>query len=131
MKASFRVANNYEVEIYWSPFGLEIYSVNGQEVLRKRSLSLRGSRKFVVGEGDERHEVEIRLDVAPTLRSWIFPGDWVAQAYVDGALVVDDLTPKIRRNVRQADKVLNWCLVAVFIVLAVVVMFSFIVPVAC
>ena len=127
MKGSFRVGEQYEVEFYWSPFGLEIYSVNGEEVLRKQSLSTRGSRKFVVGEGDKKHDVEIRMDVVPTLKSWISPGDWVAQAYVDGKLVVDDLTPKTRRTVRLVDKIMNWFLVVMFIILTVVVIFSFVV----
>ncbi len=108
----------------WSAFGLEIYSVNGKEVLRKRSFSIRALSKFVVGEGEEKHDVEIKMDLFPTLKSWIFPGHWVAQAYVDGELVVGDLTPQVRRTVRLVDKIMNWILVAVTAsALAVVVIY--------
>ncbi|MCC5827898.1 MAG: hypothetical protein JJU36_00495 [Phycisphaeraceae bacterium] len=60
MKITFQIMEKYEVEVYWSLLGLEIYSVNGREVLRRRNFSSRGSRKFTVGEGDQRHEVEIK-----------------------------------------------------------------------
>ena len=126
MKASFRIGDDYEVEMYWSPFGLEVYSVNGKEVLRKWACSIRGSRKFTVGDGEERHEVEIKVDFAPTLKSWFFPGEWIAQAYVDGELVVDDLTPRLRRTLRRRRRILRlvykifyWILVVELCILAI------------
>ena len=118
MKTSFKVGANSEVEVYWSQFGLEIYSVNGKEVLRRRSFSIRGSRSFVVTDGGRTHNVEIKIDFAPTPGSWISPGNWVAQAYVDGELAVADLTPKLRQGVRTADKIFHWIFVVSLIVLA-------------
>ena len=126
MRASFLVGDHYEVECYWSLFGLEIYSVNGKQVLKKRGLSLRGSRRFVVGEGGEKHDVEIKLDMVPTRKSWIFPGDWLAQAYVDGELVVADLTPQLRQKVRLIDRILNWALIVAFSILAIVLFLYFV-----
>jgi hypothetical protein len=119
MKASFRVAEKYEVQCQWSVGGLERYSVDGKEVLRMRSLGLRGRRKFKVGKGKDEHEVEIEMDVVPRTKSWIFPGDWIAKAYVDGVLVVEDLTPRTRSKVRTIDRILNYGLVIGVVVLAV------------
>ena len=111
MKASFRIADKYEVRCQWSIGGLESYSVDGKEVLRMRSLGLRGRRKFKVGEGRDEHEVEIEMDVVPRAKSWIFPGDLIAKAYVDGVLVVEDLTPRARSKMRSVDRILNYGLV--------------------
>jgi len=119
MKASFRVADKYEVQCQWSIFGLERYLVDGKEVLRMRSLGLRGHRKFKVGEAEDEHEVEIELDQVPKAKSLIFAGDWIAKAYVDRILVVDDLTPRIRSKVRFIDRILNYALIIVVGVLAV------------
>ena len=119
MKASFRVADKYEVQCYLSLFGLEKYSVEEKEVLRMRSFALRGSRKFKVGEGEDEHEVEINVDTVPRAKSWIFLGDWIAKAYVDGILLVEDLTPNLRSKVRFVDRILNYCLIIVLGVLAI------------
>lgn len=118
MKASFRVADKYEVQCQWSISGLERYLVNGKEVLRMRSLGLRGHRKFKVGEGEDEHEVEIQVDQVPKVKSWIFPGDWMTKAYVDGVLVVEDLTPRTRSKVKSIDRILNYCMIIIVGILA-------------
>lgn len=70
IKSSFLVAGKYEVQMIHSPFGLEKYLVDGQEVLKLRSFAIRGSRRFSVGEDDHRkHEVEIKFDMFPGIRS--------------------------------------------------------------
>ena len=103
----FKIGDDYEVEIKWSQLGLEIYLVNGKEVLRKRSFSMRGTRKFTAGEGEDKHDIEIKVDMIPTLKSLVSSKDWIAQAYVDGELVVSDLIPQFRK----IDKILNWIIV--------------------
>ena len=125
MKTSFKIGPDCEVQIYWSQFGLEVYSVNGKEVLRTRSYSIRGSRKFVAIDGERTHDVEIKLDFAPTRKSWISSGDWIAQAYVDGELAVPDLTTQMRGSVRKVERVMNWVFVISLCVLGMLALLSF------
>lgn len=104
MKTSFYVGKEkpHRIDIEWSPYsGLEVYKVDGQEVLTKRSWALAGTRRFRVGDGDEIYDIEIRVDLVPKLRSWFYPGDWIAQAYVNGKLYIDDLTRESRTKVRR------------------------------
>lgn len=115
MKTSFNIGTDYVIDVCWSIFGHETYSVNGKEVLKKWSLSPRGSRKFVIGEGEAKHDVEIKIDFAPNFKSWISPGDWIASAYVDGELVVDDLTTSMRRTIIFADKIINIFLILLMV----------------
>jgi hypothetical protein len=65
--------------------GLEVYLVDGQEVLRRRSFALWGSRRFSI-EGPEPHQVEIRVKCFPLS----------SQARVDGELIINDLFPRFR-----------------------------------
>ena len=80
---------------YWS--GLEIYTVDGVEVLRTRNYQLRGVREFDVGE----HQVVIKVDFWPSWRILLRPWDWVAEAYIDGELAVEDVTPETRARLRS------------------------------
>lgn len=98
MRGSFTVADRHEVEFQWGLFGSETYTVDGNEVLKLWSLSPRGRRKITVGEGEDQHDVEIEVDAVPNAKSWVIPGRWVARAYVDGELAVEDLTPGSPRS---------------------------------
>lgn len=124
MKATFTVKDKYLVECHWSSLGQERYVVDGKQVLKLWSFSLKGNRKFLVGNADDRHEVEIRIDTAPSAKSLLSPGDWIAQAYVDGELFVPDLTPKTRKTVKTADKVINVLVLIALALLACTVLWA-------
>ena len=128
MKASFRVGKDCEVEIDLSLFGLEIYSANGEEVLRLQRDSLGGSRTFVVADGEKKRNVEIKIDFFKTPKSWLYQGEFIARAYVDGELVVDDLFPKFRRNFRQIYRLLHWLLFIIFSLLVMLLVAYYFLP---
>ena len=123
MKASFRVADKHTVQCYWSLFGLETYSVDGKEVLRTRSLGLRSRQQFKVGEGEDEHAVTIEIDFAPNVITLlIHPENWIARAYVDGVLAVEDLTPRPRSTVRVISRISNYGLLIALGILAVTIL---------
>jgi hypothetical protein len=90
--------------------GTEVYVVDGSEVLRLRSLSLRAVRQFEVGAA-ERHVVQVKLDGLPSWKCLIAP-DWIAEVYVDGQLMIADLFPVQRQQFREIFRVLTVVLVA-------------------
>lgn len=47
---------------FWVIVWSRKYFVDGKEVLKTRSFAGRGSRKFTVGSGSSKHEVEIKFD---------------------------------------------------------------------
>ncbi len=108
MYASFKVGDleKHVVGVYFSSFGLEVYTVDGFEVLRQWSFSIRGTRRFVVGDR-EKHEVEIVVDLIPSVVRW-WNSEWVAKALIDGEVVVDDLTPGLRTFSKACMRVVNW-----------------------
>lgn len=99
-QCSFTVGESekHTVGIHFSYFGKEVYTVDGLDVLRINSLSTRGVRQFELGEV-EKHSIEIRMDVLATWKCFFSAHDWIAEAYVDGELVVEDLIPKMRRRI--------------------------------
>jgi hypothetical protein len=76
---------------------MEVYLVDGVEVLRMRSFQVRGDREFTVGT----HRVTVRIDSWPSWQIILRPWEWIAQAYVDGELAVDDITPELRAQVKS------------------------------
>lgn len=99
--ATFEVGERerHRVDVYFSTWGLEIYQVDGIEVLRIRSWSVSGERSFLVGE-TEYHKVAIVVDLLSSWKAWILPGQWQAQVYVNGKLFLDDLNPEWRRTAK-------------------------------
>lgn len=69
----------------WS--GMEIYRVNGGEVLRVRSQADRTVQSFEAGE-KEKHSVEFR--------AWIEAGCIAGSVFVDGLLYRSDLFDEVR-----------------------------------
>ncbi len=124
MKMNFEIGQRikHKVDIMWSLFGLEIYKVDDKEVLRKRNLSIRGSRKLTIKDEENTYEVEIKIDAAPKAKSWLFPGDWIAQVYVNGELSISDLTPSLRKKVKKIDRIVNIALVITFSLLALLLL---------
>lgn len=125
IKTSFEVGKGleYKIDILHSFLGLETYKVNGEEVLKTRSLYLRGNIKFTVGSGTDRYNIEIKYDVVPTWHSWFYPVDWIAMAYVNGALYIEDLTPHIRTAARRLFKLMYCLLGGTLLLLCLVTLF--------
>ena len=88
MRYEFSVGEQevHTVGIEWSARGLRTYSVDGAEVLRVWSRSVRGRDRFAVGD-TERHEVELEYDFAPNWRGWILATEWQIRLLVDGEVV--------------------------------------------
>jgi hypothetical protein len=122
MKINFEIGQKikHRVDIIWSIFGSEIYKVDDKEILRKRSLKPRGSRKFTVKDEENTYDVEIKIDMAPKVKSWLFPGDWVAQVYVNGELFISDLTPSFRKKVKKINHITNIILI-IFLSLLIII----------
>ncbi len=118
MKTSFTVGDRHLVEITLPAWGPAVFSVDGQEVCRKRSLALKQVVQFDVGSGEERQRVEIRMNFWPMLKPWR-SDNWIAEAYVDGELVIPDLTGELRIKVAKSEKVVDRILLA-FVVIAVI-----------
>lgn len=126
-RARFEVGieERHVVEIFMSTWGTEVYAVDGNEVLRQKSFSIWGARRFDVGDV-EKHSVEIRIDMFPSWKSLIAPV-WIAEAYVDGVLVVADLFPDIRKRLRAINRIRSIVLAICFCVLTSLVGFLVIV----
>jgi sporulation protein YlmC with PRC-barrel domain len=109
MEINFEIGQGtkHKVNILYSIFGLEIYKVDGKEIMRKRSFSIRGNRKFAIANNENNYEIEIKYDMVPKIKSWIFPGDWIAQVYVNGNLFISGLTPSSRETIRKIDQASN------------------------
>jgi len=107
------------VEIFLSMWGTEVYTVDGVEVLRLRSLAFRATRQFKVGES-EKHLVEVKVDMNLSWRSMIGP-TWIAEVYVDGELVVAELYPDMRRRLEKLHRVLNYILIGLLAILAILI----------
>jgi len=105
------------VEIFLSMWGTEVYTVDGVEVLRLKSMALRATRRFEVGD-PEKHLVEVKVDAFPSWKVFIAPS-WIAEVYVDGELVVDELYPEMRRRFARIHRVLNYVLIASLSILAI------------
>jgi hypothetical protein len=117
-RAIFEVGTDerHVVEVFLGMSGLEVYVVDGIEVLRVWSYSIRATRRFEVGNA-ERHTVEVRLDSMPNWKSLLSPREWIAEAYVDGKLVVPDLVPDLRRWFADWMRVFNVLIVVLFVML--------------
>ncbi len=100
---------------YWS--GLEVYTVDGIEVLRTKNYQIRGVREFNVGQ----HKVVIKLDAWPSWRILLRPWEWIAEAYIDDELVVEDVTAEFRAKVRSVMVSLRYVLLGLFLLLGVVI----------
>jgi hypothetical protein len=111
----------HTVEVFLSMWGSEIYAVDGAEVLRKISFEWRGIREFSVGVV-ERHEVRIRYDLLPTWSAAFSPAEWIAEAYVDGVLVVPDLIPDFRQQMHTLLHIAK-VLLTVLVILLVAALF--------
>jgi len=124
MKRNFEIGEKvkHKVDIIWSIFGSEIYKVDGKEVLKKRSLSPRGSRKFTIKDEENTYDVEIKIDMAPKAKSWLFPGDWIVQVYVNGEPFISDLTPSLRKKVKKLDHILNITSVLILFLLVAILL---------
>ncbi len=84
--ASFAI-DTYEISVQWSGWtGAELYSVNGRERLRIRSFAPWGTRRFTIGNDDQR-TIEIRFKYIPF---------WSTRVFLDGELVVEELFPGLR-----------------------------------
>lgn len=120
--AAFEVGESerHLVEIFLSLWGTEVYTVDDVEVLRLTSMSMRAVREFEVGES-EKHSVEVKVDMLPSWKSFISPY-WIAEVYVDGELVVDELFPRIRRRLEMMSRIFNFVLVASLAVLVILVL---------
>jgi len=132
MKINFEIGQKikHQVEIMFSLFGLEIYKVDGKEVLRKRNFSIRGSSKLTIRDEENTYDLEIKVNMAPKVKSWLFPGNWIAQVYVNGELFISDLTPSLRRKVKKIDRLMNvlliiiGCLLAILLILIIIKMLT-------
>ncbi len=120
MKINFEIGQKikHQVEIMFSLFGLEIYKIDGKEVLRKRNFSIRGSRKLTIRDEENTYDLEIKVDTAPKVKSWLFPGDWIAQVYVNGELFISDMTPSLRRKIKIFDRLMMVILISLVFLLA-------------
>ena len=120
MRYEFSVGERevHMVGIEWSTRGLRTYTVDGDEVLRVWSRSVRGRDRFAVGDA-ERHEVELEYDFAPNWRGWLFATDWRIRLLVDGELVAEDLDllPGLRKFSRLLDRMILTRLLAILALL--------------
>ena len=88
-----------------------------------QSLGLRSRQQFKVGEGEDEHAVTIKIDFAPNVITLlIHPENWIARAYVDGVLAVEDLTPRPRSTVRVISRISNYGLLIALGILAVTIL---------
>lgn len=88
MHSKFQVGEReiHIVEIFCSSTGTEAFQLDGQEIWRSRRFKLSSTINFPVGI-QEVHSVTIKLrPFAP-----------MAQAFVDGKLVIDQLFPELAR----------------------------------
>ena len=113
MRYSFEVGDfeSHSVTVELSPFGREVYRVDGEVVLKGWYFGVRGRRMLSVGR-DEVHAVEFVYDAVPSWKELVAPGGWKAEVYVDGELYVEDLTREWRRRVRMLDHIANVVLLA-------------------
>jgi len=104
------------VEVFWSYWsGLEVYAVDGIEVLRTKNYQVRGVREFNVGQ----HKVVIKVDIWPSWRILLRPWQWIAEAYIDDELVVEDVTAEFREKVRSLMGSLRNVLLGLFLLLGI------------
>lgn len=119
MEINFEIGRHikHKISIFYSIFGLEIYKVDGKEILKKRSFAVRGNRKFTISDNDGNYEIEIKYDMLPKVKSWLFPENWIAQVYVNGTLFISDLAPSLKETVRKVDRESNNVLLLWLIIL--------------
>lgn len=115
------------VEVFWSYWsGLEVYTVDGVEVLRTKNYQVRGTREFDAGP----HHVVIKLDAWPSWRIVLRPWEWIAEAYVNDELVAEDISPELRRKTRSWMISSRYAILALFGLLALLVVGYFLVSAA-
>ncbi len=132
-RAVFEVGTSerHVVEVFLSQFGTEVYAVDDVEVLRLKSMSVRGTRQFEVGQS-ERHLVEVKLDMMPSWKCFAAP-NWTAEVYVDGQLMVAELFPEMRRSFGTIHHFLKFLFIITLgllallalVILAIVALFTF------
>jgi len=106
------------VEVFWSYWtGLEVYTVDGIEVLRTKNYQVRGTREFDAGP----HHVVIKVDFFPSWRIVLRPWEWVAEAYINDQLVAEDVSAELRHKTRTWMISLRYVLFALFGLLAILV----------
>jgi len=131
MEINFEIGRNikHKISIFCSIFGLEIYKVDGKEILKTRSFAVRGNQKFTISDNENKYEIEIKYDMLPKAKSWLFPENWIAQVYVNGELLVSDLTPALKETVRkvnrESNKILLFWLIILLAALASLVLKKF------
>lgn len=115
MKNSFEVEGHI-IRFDWSLFGLERYWVDEEQVLKKWSFSLKGTRTLIIGEGHNQHTVLFKVDMFPSVKRWLVL-DWIAEVYVDGELMIEDVTPRTRRTLKFWTRLLDSITVAVILLI--------------
>ncbi len=121
---SFPVADKHIVEIKFPLRGPDIYAVDGEEVLRKETFSILRPKQTIyldLGSEEDKHFVEIRINLWPIIRSWR-TNNWVAEVYIDGELTIPDLTPDERRFISKWEPVCDAILFTA-IVIGLTIMF--------
>ena len=121
-KRSFTVLDRYIVEIAFPKRGPDIYTVDGREVLRRRTFNILRPKQTIslnVGPECDSHCVEIRINLWPMFRSWR-TDNWIAEVYVDGALAIADFTPEDRKTITKWERI---CDRALFAALAIGLVF--------
>lgn len=107
----FGLESQYKCEVITTPFGSEKYFVYEKLVLKHWSLSINGVREF------ETMGHKVRVEMSTTS----------AKAFVDGALVVEDIYSEYKENIKKrlsestffyiAIRLLIWIVVAFIIAL--------------
>ena len=92
MKVRFNLDSANVVECHWAIFsGCERYLHNGVEILSIRSFAATGSREFSVNVDGKIKNIRIVLCFRPSLNTLWRSNGLIAEAYVDGVLLVSDL----------------------------------------
>jgi len=129
MKLIFNIDASNKIECFWSYLtGLEIYKHNDKEVFRTRSFKISGCSQFAVTINGHDKTVRIQLKFRPTFGNAFKSTGFVAQAYLDDELLIDNLltTPYWQKNklIKTFDNVALVLACLVLIVFIVAVFFS-------